>query len=242
MVYQALLIPWRRRKDFAWALAVPLALLASLSLAWYFAAELLRGISGWPLFFLYWGLFALFFTLFAVACHRLVLLKSRPLAGIPWPRWSWRESRFLFWIISLWLIYLVIWWICMAVAANVWPRVGGDMVASFKLIEFAGSIPALYVLARLSLVFPATAIDRPASFKWAWRASRGNGWRLVVVVTVLPWLVSRLVGLLYRDEPTVAETVVLAVLGTALFALEIAALSVAYRELARDDEAAGDLE
>ena len=103
------------------------------------------------------------------------------------------------------------------------------------MLEFLASLPALYLVARLSLVFPATAIDRPASLRWAWRTSRGNGWRLVVVVTVLPWLVSHLVGLLYRDEATAAEVVLLTVTGTALFALEIAALSVAYRELVRNE-------
>ena len=46
---------------------------------------------------------------------------------------------------------------------------------------------------------------------------------------------SHLVGLLYRDEATAAEIVLLTVLGTALFALEIAALSVAYRELVRNE-------
>lgn len=235
MVQEALLIPWRRRREFAWALAVPLALLAGLSLAWYFADALIRQAEGWWPFFLYCGPFALFFTLFAVTCHRLVLLAPRRLGGIPAPSWSARESRFLFWVVTLWLIYLVVWWLGLLVAGNVWPR-DGDLRGWFEVIEFVASLPALYLVARLSLVFPATAIDRGASLKWAWRTSRGNGWRLVVVVMVLPWLVSRLVGLLYREQATAVEIVLLTVLGTALFALEIAALSIAYRELARDDQ------
>ena len=233
MVQQALLVPWRRRSDFAWALAVPLALLAGLSLAWYFAEALLRQVQGWWLFVLYWGVFAAFFTLFAVTCHRLVLLPSGRVRGIQSPRWSARESRFLFWVITLWIVYLVVWWVGMLVSANLLPN---DQVAGWlKVIESLASVPALYLIARLSLVFPATAIDQPAGLRWAWRASRGNGWRLVVVVTVLPWLVSHLVGLLYRDEATAAEIVLLTVFGTALFALEIAALSVAYRELVRNE-------
>ncbi len=233
MVHQALLVPWRRRNDFAWALAVPLALLAGLSLAWYFAGELLRQVQGWWLFFLYWGVFAAFFTLFAVTCHRLVLLPSRPVRGIQSPRWSARESRFLFWVVTLWILYLVVWWLAMLVTANLWPQQAVE--GWLKVIESVASVPALYLIARLSLVFPATAIDRPAGLRWAWRTSRGNGWRLVVVVTVLPWLVSHLVGLLYREQATAAEIVALTVLGTALFALEIAALSVAYRELVRNE-------
>lgn len=233
MVHGALLIPWRRRREFAWALAVPLALLAGLSLAWYFAEELLRQAQGWWLFVLYWGVFAVFFTLFAVTCHRLVLLPSQRVRGIQSPRWSARDSRFLFWVLTLWILYLVVWWLGMLVTANLWPK--HEVAGWLKVIESVASLPALYLIARLSLVFPATAIDRPAGLKWAWRTSRGNGWRLVVVVTVLPWLVSRLVGLLYRDEATAAEIVVLTVLGTAVFALEIAALSVAYRELVKNE-------
>ena len=235
MVQAALLVPWRRRKDFALALPVPLALIAGLYLSWYLAENWMRQIAGWPLFFVYWGLFGLFFTLFAVTCHRLVLLQSRPLGRIALPRWSWRESWFFLRLVGVWGIYLAVWWLCLLLGANAWPRAAGDVSEWLKAIETAGKVPALYVIARLSLVFPATAIDRPASFRWAWRASRGNGWRLVVVVTVLPWLVGLLFGLLYREDPTMAETVLLTVAGTALFAFEIAALSVAYRELTRDD-------
>ena len=139
-------------------------------------------------------------------------------------------------MVTLWIIYLAVWWLGMLVARQHSGGAAATCVGWTKVIEFVASIPALYLIARLSLVFPATAIDRPASLKWAWRTSRGNGWRLVVVITVLPWLLSHLVGLLYRDEATAAEIVVLTVLGTALFALEIAALSIAYRELTRHEQ------
>ena len=228
-----MLIPWQRRSAFVAALAVPLALLAGLSLAWYFSAELLRGVEGWWLFFVHCGLFAVFFTLFAVTCHRLVLLQPGWRGRMPVPPWSRREARFFFWVVTLWIVYLVVWWLGLLVAGNISPR--DSLQAWFDVIEFAASLPALYVVARLSLVFPATAIDQPAGLKWAWRTSRGNGWRLVVVVAVVPWLLSHLVGLLYRETPTAPEVVAITVLGTALFAVEIAALSVAYRELVRNE-------
>jgi hypothetical protein len=235
VVQEALAIPWRRREDFAWALALPLALLAALALLWYFAAELLRPLSGWALYFTYCGLFAAFFTLFAVSCHRLVLLAPpRRLGILPRPVWSRRESRFLFWMLTLWILFAAIWWLGLVVAANVGGR-QADFEGWFKVLEFTTKLPAFYVIARLSLVFPATAVDRDVGLRWAWRTSRGNGWRLVVVVTVLPWLVSHLVGFLYRDEPSAVEIVLLTLFGTALFAIEIAALSIAYRELTKDE-------
>ena len=235
MVQEALAIPWRRREDFAYALPVPLALLAGLMLAWYFAGELLRPLSGWALYLGYCLVFAACFTLFAVHCHRLVLLAPpRRLGALALPAWSRRESRFLFWLVTLWLAYMATVWAVLMLFASAlsWSR---ELEAWFDQVQLAAKVPALYVVARLSLVFPATAIDRVVDWKWAWRASRGNGWRLMVVVTVLPWVVSQLVGFLYRDEPSAAEVVLITVLGTALFALEIAALSIAYRELTKDE-------
>jgi len=233
VVQEALLIPWQRRADFVRALAVPLALLAGFYLAWYLLDEPARQITGWTAVFLCWLAFAILFALFAVTVHRLVLLDSRPLRGIPLPAWSMREARFVLFILLIWAIYLAVWWVVLLIAGNLLPR--GWFESSLQPVEIAARLPALYIIARLSLVFPATAIDRNAGLKWAWRASRGNGWRLVVVVTVLPWMVSQLFGLLYRDEPSTAEVVLLTVVGTALFALEIAALSVAYRELAGNE-------
>jgi hypothetical protein len=238
VVQGALAIPWRRREDFAWALPVPLALLAGLLLAWYFASELLRPFSGWALYLGYCLVFAACFTLFAVNCHRLVLLAPpRRLGAVAVPAWSRRESRFLFWMVTLWIAYMAILWAVLTFLAAAFQWIS-DLVPWFDAMQFAAKLAALYVVARLCLLFPATAIDRNVDWKWAWRTSRGNGWRLVVVVMVLPWVLSQLVGFLYRDEPSALEVVLLTVLGTALFALEIAALSVAYRELTKDEPSA----
>jgi hypothetical protein len=57
----------------------------------------------------------------------------------------------------------------------------------------------------------------------------------VVVVAVLPYLISWLIGLLYRSEPTMLETTLLATLAIAMFAIGISALSISYRELTRDE-------
>jgi membrane-anchored glycerophosphoryl diester phosphodiesterase (GDPDase) len=103
----------------------------------------------------------------------------------------------------------------------------------------AAKILALYVSARLSLVFPATAIDKRPDLKWSWNLTRNNGWRMVVVVGVLPWVIGMIVGVLYRENATVLETIVLSTLGIALFAVEIAALSLSYRELTKEPEAPG---
>jgi hypothetical protein len=50
-------------------------------------------------------------------------------------------------------------------------------------------------------------------------------------------MISHLVGLLYRMDATSLETVVLTFLGCALFVVEVAALSLSYRELTKEEAA-----
>ena len=55
------------------------------------------------------------------------------------------------------------------------------------------------------------------------------------MVAVLPWALTNLVWLMYREEPTAVETVALSFLWFALFAVEVTALSLSYRELTKDE-------
>ena len=67
-------------------------------------------------------------------------------------------------------------------------------------------------------------------------STRGNGWRLLLGVGGLPFVLSVLVGLIYRNDATTAEWLLLTILAVALFAVEIAAISLSYRELTRDED------
>src|SRR5712671_2333716 len=117
-------------------------------------------------------------------------------------------------MVAVWLIASVTMILAMTVIVNVWsPATAKRDTVWYDGMRLASRIPASYVLARLCLVFPATAIDRPVNLKWAWRLTERNGWRLVVVVAVLPWIISYLVELLYRGDPSVFETVILTFLG-----------------------------
>lgn len=233
VVLGAFLVPWWKRRAFARALAIPLAALATLMLSWYYAAEIVPSYAGWLLCLVY----ACLFTLFAVRCHRLVLIDSEMRAAELRPRWSWRETRFFYWLVGLWLISWVTWWFALLLAANAisWRHLPAEFPVWMDWSSYACKIPALYVFARLSPILPAAAIDRTVDLKSAWLLTRKNGWRLALVVGVLPWAISQLLGLLYRGEATVVETIVLTTLGIALLAVEIAALSISYRELTNEE-------
>ena len=62
-------------------------------------------------------------------------------------------------------------------------------------------------------------------------ASRRNGWRLAIVVGVLPWCLQQLTDLMYRNGASSMEFAILVVLAAALVIVEVVALSLSYWEL-----------
>ena len=110
--------------------------------------------------------------------------------------------------------------------------VSGDGKIAGWVKEIA-SIPAIYVLARLSLAFPAAAIDKHSSLRWSWVRTRGNGWRIFVVVGLFPWLAEMVFGLLWREDATIPEQVLLSILAYVGLSIGIVALSFTYKELAK---------
>lgn len=228
----AFLIPWWNRAAFARALAIPLALLASLSLSWHFFGKQLPTALHWTLYVFYWALF----VPFAVTCHRLVLLEPRAVASRMAPRWSRRETGFFLWLAAVGVTFAGVVFVLTTSILNAPFRWKGEPGGAwFQWSVFLAKLPAFYLCARLSVVFPAIAVDRKVSLKWAWDATTGNGWRLVLVVGALPWVISGAVGLLYRLIPGVATTVALTVAGFALLVVEVAAISLSYRELVQDE-------
>jgi hypothetical protein len=228
----AFLVPWWNRGAFARALAIPLLFLVTFVLSWYYSRDHLSESANWLLFGVYWAGFAIF----AVTCHRLVLLD--PAVAIPQtiPGWSWRETRFFLWMVGVWLICAVVAFGLAMLIANLWMVRGGELSPTWiEWIVFVAKAPAVYLFARLCILFPATALDREVDLKWAWRLTANNGWRLVVLVGVLPWVLSYAIGFLYRDEANFVEIIMLTFVGSALFAVEVAAISLAYRELTQSE-------
>lgn len=167
-----------------------------------------------------------------VACHRIFLFG--PIAGkLPFFHWPWRELWFGFWLI---LIPLLSFLICLPVyflatflisATHMFPATDSTIK---QLVLIASMVPFAWVYARLSLVFPAAAIgELNIGINQAWNLSRHNGWRLTILMSIVPACSGILLSLL--PETGVVAAVIGFVAGLLTWLLEIAILVCAYRKL-----------
>jgi hypothetical protein len=231
----AFVLPWRNRIAVMRAVGLPMLLVVGVFLGWHVADSTLPP-------WLEWGRYlvgVLPFAWLAVVIHRLVLAHgwNAQASG----RFDWlRLTKFFGALLLVWLVYYVALVISMNVVLGVfysrYVPVGGtpaQQPINWQLLNIVAAIPASWLLGRLSLVLPAVAMDENPNLALAWRLSRRNGLKLMVVVGILPWLLDALIGVLYRDGASTFEAASLGAL-TGIFAvIEVTALSLSYFELTR---------
>ncbi len=133
------------------------------------------------------------YTIFGVSWHRLTLLG--PSAGAPsmTPAWKRRHWRFLGYALAVTLIgYGLVLVIVLSGVLLAMPLgASAELILALAVI-FGGSIVFLYVVMRLSFVFPAVAVDEAYRLAHAWTHTRGQGFRLIglMVLTALPMIVA----------------------------------------------------
>ena len=116
-------------------------------------------------------------TLFAVGWHRLILLGPEQANAAPSLRWGSRETTYL------WRSVLLVVGTLLAMAIPV--SIAGALAQRFALghLLFAlVSFLALFVMVRLALVLPASAVDAPYDFSRSWNDTAARGLRLVAIV------------------------------------------------------------
>lgn len=178
--------------------------------------------------------YVILFTLFAVTCHRIVLLGNSEVPKYGILSWSQRETRFIGWTIVGYLFFTLI---TMFVGVFAIPVIATSFSAVFAyVIPLVVLVPGGYVLSRLSILLPATAVDERPNLKWAWNITSGNGWKLFLIVALLPQLVSAVYVFVDWPEYLIIQFAI-GLLTYALVAIEIAALSVSYRFLNRKVDA-----
>lgn len=172
--------------------------------------------------------YAVAFVIFTVATHRIVLLGQESVAvhGLSWRR---REWIFVLYSIGIYILLTIF-------ALVMSPIIG--MFASLEIVSSSGMIyigvlivvPMSYLFMRLSMLFPAIAIEKEnIDLSWAMTITEHNGWRLVAVLAVIPFFLNLLIN--YMSGSSFVLNVLGEVMVVLLLVFEIIALSLSFKYL-----------
>ena len=185
----------------------------------------------WQLWFVYWSSF----TIFAVICHRLALLP-------PFRRFAVSPAaavrlvlRFFGWLVVLGILFGTIDSALANLLEVIFVNIAGDQYAreAEHWSYYAATLPASYLPARFSMVLPATAIDEKVDLRWSWERTRGNGWRLVVIIGLLPWALASIMQALSYEGMSLISVFAWCVVSAFLGIVEVVALSLSFWELGK---------
>ena len=184
-------------------------------------------------------------VVFSVAWHREILIAGESVTVGAALGWSRRQSRFLLLSIAVGLLIglvMVGGGLAAFAASSLFGVTQGGLANTLFLpLYLVGLISALVVSGRLALLFPAAAVDHQMTFGQCWAATRGNGWRIAVIVFLVAvpvWgaasLLSAPIG--YFGQTNSLTALLLAglvdqALGFVGVAVGVSALSIAYRAI-----------
>ncbi len=195
---------------------------------------------GYAWTFLSWAITTPFYALFAVVVHRTVILGSQSLPNPLGIFWSMREMRFVGWTFAIFLLSLLLGFVIGALSTLFAQLIRPSLVSMLlsSLLVLGIWLAVLYVYTRLSMVFPATAVDDATSFERAWQLTDRNGFRMIAVwiLTVGPVLIVWL-AVSYLMPASMLKTVVDVLLSFVNMFVGVCAASVIYRQLVRKEEA-----
>jgi hypothetical protein len=220
------------------ATSLPLLFVVATTLVWHVTSFGDSKAVAW----IAWAAFALSFAWLAVTVHRLVLANGwepRPLLA------ELNVRRFVYFVgalVFIWALYLAVKLILMGLLLNlVYPPryVPADGMAPAERMDVVGltwidliaSFLAYWLIGRISLILPAIAIDRKPDAVDIWRMSRGNAWKIAIVVGALPWVLNLVIDALWREGATTFEVASLGILTGVFGIISVVALSLTYFEL-----------
>lgn len=159
-------------------------------------------------------------TVFAITTHRMILLGPNSVPEWGLFKWSKRETMFALYLVALRIIFILSAFVFAPIFAPI--GVGGLAL----LIGFSA-----WLLSRLSLVFPAIAIDQGVSFKLSWQLTKHHQILMLFVIIVFPMLLFIPAAVVSALPYTLLLTSFLTAFAT-LFV--VAGLSVAYRAIYKE--------
>ncbi len=186
IIKETLLVVWQKRFVLVRALMATALALAALDVAMRHGLKGVGSVSLLSLFVLLYVILAwAVCTLFAVTCHRIVLLGETSVPEYGLLSWTPRETRFFGWLFVLFVYALLIvgpvWLVTFAAVFMDVPFFKGYE----KYWVLLPGVGVVYVLARLAVLFPATAIGERRNTDWAFDTTAKNGWRLVAATGLI---------------------------------------------------------
>ena len=245
IVYEAFRFVWGNKSRMLRALFIP----AAATLLLVYVPSLLNAMaqatgSTSQLFFgsLSFLIQLLPYIVFAITCHRLALMGDDSVPAYGMLTWTLREWRYMGWLVVLTLVCMLISYVINSfyvsrMISEIEAGAPPESFQTFSRWNYLVYIPVLYVFSRLSVLYPAIALDQPIEARWAWQSTARNGWRMTLIVGILPWLLFYGVALLFRENATFVEYLVLKIIGFFLLAVEVVALSFSYKHLFENQEA-----
>ena len=227
-------LPWRYRSDVIRRAGIPMLACVLWTVIWSYAPIDGNRVAEWT--------FALIFLVLnswlALTIHRMVLLEE-PDSSLKLDVVALtRLGRFVLTVVAIWVIYhgarLLLFSGVIAVLGSQYVPAGSErreFPISLGIIDQFASAVCFLVVARFVLLLPQIAIGQRFDVAVAWNLSRGNTWRLAVVVGLLPWLLERATWFLLRDNASDLEWCLLQVLVTFTVLVSVVALSLSHREL-----------
>lgn len=218
LINEAFKVVFDNQRRFIEALVIPFSMLVGLDLL-----DLLEvpEVLGWVLGIL--GL--LIYANFAIVTHRLVILGNDSVPRFGLTRVSNRELLFVAYSIGVTVVPGVLFL----------PVLMMDEGAIETVYTLIAAMAYVYIVARISLVLPGTAIDKWLTIPMSWSLTSPYQRSMVVVVILFPIVLSMLVGLpimlIGFLLPQAALGVLNSIVGTVLLVFTIAILSLAYREI-----------
>jgi len=193
------------------------------------------------------------YTLFGVTWHRLILLGTQAAPPVVFPGWQRRHWRFYGFALAITALTTALVGVVSLASLGITGGGAGPEAAPGTAEVTLGALVAvlialllaIYFTLRFSFVFPAVAVEESYGLGDAWRHTRGQGLRLMLVmflalspVVLLGWmligmLVAPLTGPAGAGSIATSGGVIAYTLGTALgylsLALSLTVISSAFR-------------
>ncbi len=177
-----------------------------------------------------------FYVMFASICHRIILLDGTDLPRRWGLFWSYRETKFLGWLVVIAVITLAI---SYPIAEAIFKLPYETLVwlfewSPFSITFYTCVLASTYIDGRLGLVFPATAVGEKFNLFRSWRYTAGNGGSIFVAL-MIPILLIRFLDYvifdLLFDVQSALFGALVGLLYYPLIAIGVGIITIAYRDL-----------